>query len=123
MPQKRKTPLPFPRSGECIRYYRELRGFTQEELADKINISASYMGYIERGRQMASIANLHKISLALAVPIEELLDPDFRKDETGSLRTVLAAQIQNLDEEECKIAYEIICRIVPMIRQQSLTKK
>ena len=123
MPQKRKTPLPFPRSGECIRYYRELRGFTQEELADKINISSSYLGYIERGRQMASIANLHKLSLALAVPIEELLDPSFRKEETGSLRTVLTAQINNLDEEECKIAYEIISRIVPMIRQQSLSKK
>jgi len=123
MPQKRKTPLPFTRSGECIRYYRELRGFTQEELADKINISSSYLGYIERGRQMASIANLHKLSLALAVPIEELLDPSFRKEETGSLRTVLTAQINNLDEEECKIAYEIISRIVPMIRQQSLSKK
>ena len=116
-------PLPFPRSGECIRYYRELRGFTQEELADKINISSSYLGYIERGRQMASIANLYKLSLALAVPIEELLDPSLRKEETGSLRTVLTSQINNLDEEECKIAYEIISRIVPMIRQQSLSKK
>jgi len=123
MPQKRKTPLPFPRSGECIRYYRELRGYTQEELADQINISSSYLGYIERGRQMASIANLYKMSLALSVPIEELLDPSFRKKETGSLRTVLTAQIQNLDEEECKIAYELISRIVPMIRQEALKKK
>ena len=123
MPQKRKTPLPFPRSGECIRYFRELRGFTQEELADKIDISHSYLGYIERGRQMASIANLHKMSLVLAVPMEELLDPSFRTKETGSLRAVLTAQIQNLDEEECKIAYELISRIVPMIRQESLRKK
>ena len=72
---------------------------------------------------MASIANLYKLSLALAVPIEELLDPSLRKEETGSLRTVLTSQINNLDEEECKIAYEIISRIVPMIRQQSLSKK
>ena len=123
MPHKRKTPLPFPRSGECIRYYRELRGLTQEELADKINISSSYMGYIERGRQMASIGNLYKISRVLAVPIEELLDPSFRTKETGSLHSVLTAQIQNLDEEECRIAYELISRIVPMIRQESLRKK
>jgi len=66
---------------------------------------------------------LHKMSLALAVPIEELPDPSFRTKETGSLRTVLTAQIQNLDEEECKIAYELISRIVPMIRQESLRKK
>ncbi|MDD3920011.1 MAG: helix-turn-helix transcriptional regulator, partial [Eubacteriales bacterium] len=50
MPQVRKTPLPFPRSGECIRYYRELRGYTQEELANMIGISPSYLGYIERSR-------------------------------------------------------------------------
>lgn len=123
MPQKRKTPLPFPRSGECIRYYRELRGYTQEELAEKINISPGYLGYIERGRQMASIANLHKLSLVLAVSIEELLDPSFRKEDTGTLRAVLAAQVDNLDEEECRIAYELLCRIVPMIRQQTMQKK
>lgn len=118
MPQKRKTPLPFPRSGECIRSYRELRGMTQEELAAQIGISHTYLGYIERGRQMASIANLHKLSMALAVPIEALLDPSFRKEETGNLQSVLIEQIKNLDEEECKIAYELLCRIVPMIRQQ-----
>ena len=72
---------------------------------------------------MASIGNLYKISRVLAVPIEELLDPSFRTKETGSLHSVLTAQIQNLDEEECRIAYELISRIVPMIRQESLRKK
>ncbi|MDD3919631.1 MAG: hypothetical protein PHO41_00430, partial [Eubacteriales bacterium] len=67
----------------------------------------------------ASVQNLHKLAQTLAVPMESLLDPAYRKEEHGSLKSVLVEQIKNLNEEECKIAYELISRIVPMIRQHN----
>lgn len=112
----RKTPLPFPKSGECIRYYRELRGYTQEALAEMVGIGPSYYGYIERGRQMASISYLVKLANVLCVPVEALLDPSFRENHDSALKGALTEMIGQLSDEECKIAYELLCRIVPMIR-------
>ena len=35
--------------GKKVKYYRELRGFTQEFLAEKIEVNINSMSYIERG--------------------------------------------------------------------------
>ena len=120
---KRKTPLPFPESGSCLRYYRELRGYTQEQLAEMVGMAPSYYGYIERGRQMATIAYFYKLSQVLCVPIEALLLPEYREQEEDGLKGVLMAQIGQLTPEECKIKYELLCRIVPMIREQQIKSK
>ena len=34
--------------GRCIRKYRERAGITQEQLAEKVNISTNHLGAIER---------------------------------------------------------------------------
>ena len=119
MSNKRKNPQPFPHSGECIKYYRELRGYTQEQLADMIGMSASYFGYVERGRQMASILYLHRLAIALAVPIEALLLPKPHREKIP-LRDVLREMIDTFDEEECVIFYELGTKLVPMIRKAQL---
>ncbi len=115
---RRKSPLPYPRSGECLKYYRELRGYTQEQLAEMVGMAPSYYGYIERGRQMATISYLDKFSKVLCVPIEALLDPEYRDGKDSALSSVLIEQVKQLSDDECKIAYELLCRIVPMIREQ-----
>ncbi len=33
--------------GLKIAYYRKLRGMTQEELAEKVNVSAAFIGHLE----------------------------------------------------------------------------
>jgi len=115
---RRKTPLPYPQAGECLKYYRELRGYTQEQLAEMVGMAPSYYGYIERGRQMPTIAYLDKFSQVLCVPIEALLDPKYREGKDSAFTSVLVEQIKQLSAEEGKIAYELMCRIVPMIREQ-----
>ena len=47
--------------GLKIAYYRKLRGLTQEQLAEKVGISSSFMGHIERGTRIASIDTLVSI--------------------------------------------------------------
>ena len=44
--------------GQRIRVLRRKNGMTQEELAEKAGISASFMGHIERGSRIASLETL-----------------------------------------------------------------
>lgn len=56
-----------------IRKIRNNKGMTQEELAHKVGISRVYMGYIEQGRYVPSLAILDKIARALKTQPSELL--------------------------------------------------
>ncbi len=59
--------------GQKIRRYREQREMSQEELAWKIGISASYMGQLERGERNLNVDKILKIAKALKVDPSELL--------------------------------------------------
>ena len=59
--------------GMRIRKERTLRGWTQEQLAEKANISLSFLGHIERGTRKASLETLVALSNVLTVSPDELL--------------------------------------------------
>lgn len=58
--------------GKRIQRQRKLIGLTQEELAEKVNVSRAYIGYIEQARNTPSIELLEKIAKVLRVNIKEL---------------------------------------------------
>ena len=53
--------------GIALRQSREARGWSQEQLAEHSNLNRSYVGEIERGRAIASLATVEKLALALGV--------------------------------------------------------
>lgn len=55
--------------GKKIQRIRRNKGLTQEELADKVNISRAYMGYIEQGRSTPSLEVVEKIARELKTKI------------------------------------------------------
>lgn len=58
--------------GKRIQKIRKEIGFTQEELAEKVNVSRAYIGYIEQARNTPSLELLQKIAKALRIDIKEL---------------------------------------------------
>lgn len=58
--------------GKRIQKYRKMVGLTQEELAEKVNVSRAYIGYIEQARNTPSIELLEKVAKVLRVDIKEL---------------------------------------------------
>ncbi|MCL6457632.1 MAG: helix-turn-helix transcriptional regulator [Gorillibacterium sp.] len=56
-----------------IRAFRKLKGFTQTELAERIGVSVSVLGAVERGARKADPKLVELISKALDIPPEELL--------------------------------------------------
>ena len=56
-----------------LKYLREKYGLTQEQLANKLQISSSTVGMYEQGRRQPDLATLVKISNTLYTPINILL--------------------------------------------------
>lgn len=60
------------RFGQRVRELRRAKGLSQESLALTCNLDRTYIGGVERGERNISLVNIHKIALALSVPVEEL---------------------------------------------------
>ena len=59
--------------GDAIRRLRSAAGFTQKELASRIEVDASYLCHLEAGRREPSLALLRRITSELSVPVGLLL--------------------------------------------------
>lgn len=59
--------------GSRVRAARRQQSLTQERLAEKVGISASFLGHIERGTRVASLETLVDLCNALNVAPEYLL--------------------------------------------------
>jgi transcriptional regulator with XRE-family HTH domain len=60
--------------GQNIRRIRQGQSISQEELARKARIDRTYMGGIERGERNSTVQILERISKALSVPLDKLLN-------------------------------------------------
>lgn len=59
--------------GKNIRYFREESGMSQEELAEKLNVTRQAVSSWELGKTEPDIETLHRIADALGVTIEEIV--------------------------------------------------
>jgi transcriptional regulator with XRE-family HTH domain len=69
--KKRRKPILRHRKiiGDAIRSYRHRAGFTQEKLAEAVDLNPKYIGEIERGEKIISIEALLRISKVVKIPI------------------------------------------------------
>ena len=57
-----------------IQKYRIKSGYTQENLAEAVDLSTSYVSEIETGKKRPSMKTLEKIAAVLGVPLVALMD-------------------------------------------------
>ena len=93
--------------GQRIRKYRKAYSLSQEQLADKVQISTTHMSHIETGNTKLSLAVLVKIADALSVQTDALV-----YDAPQINRTVMTDEISDIlnscDPEELKIVTDVI---------------
>lgn len=58
--------------GKRVAEVRKSRGVTQQQLAERINMSVVAIAYIETGKRWARLGTLNKIATSLKVDIAEL---------------------------------------------------
>jgi transcriptional regulator with XRE-family HTH domain len=62
--------------GERLRAIRTLRRYTLKSVAERADLSESFLSQVERGRANASVASLKRIAAALGVNVADLFEPN-----------------------------------------------
>jgi repressor LexA len=90
--------------GERIKYYRKERGLTQNELAEKTNLSRSHIASIERNIYTPSISTLTEIANALNIESSILIS----ENTTLERKTRNSIQIPVLGTVQAGIPIEVV---------------
>ena len=65
--------MDYVQMGKRVRFIRRCQDITQEQLAEIVGISTSFMGHIERGTRAVSVETLFKLCVALGVSADYLI--------------------------------------------------
>ncbi|MCX4354730.1 MAG: helix-turn-helix transcriptional regulator [Oscillospiraceae bacterium] len=95
--------------GERLRQLRRERGFTQEEVALRADITTSYYGQLERGTANPSVAMLEKICAVMGISICDI----FTEDNTNllgidPLSMQIIHQLNGKSDEEKELILSLI---------------
>ncbi len=94
--------------GTRIKNKRLEKNLTQEQLAEKVDLSAVYIGQIERGERKMTIQTLVKLANVLETSIEELL--------SDSTEGNLNAKLNELLEVAKKLDISDLDKVINMIK-------
>lgn len=106
--------LDYFRLGMNIRRYRKKRNLTIEKLAEKVEISDSFMGLIERGQSIPSLETIVNIANALGTGTDALLGYDLQAVTTYLSEDIQSA-VDTLPEENRKRFLEFILTNVSLL--------
>lgn len=93
--------------GARIKHLREGKGWTQEYLAEKMDISTNYLSSIERGKENPTFDMLVKLSGSLEVEMWELFDFGHEKS-PKILRDALVKSVKYMDEGQLKLTVRVL---------------
>lgn len=98
--------MDYYKIGQQIRKIRKAHGLSQEELAERINISTTHMSHIETGNTKLSLSVFVDIASALEVRADDLLG-NHSVATTSSALEEIAGIIERCSAQEAKIIVDI----------------
>ncbi len=105
--------------GKNIRFWREARGFTQEELAFRAQTSSSYISKMELGKENPTITVLERIAKALAIDPCMLLLNTCRCAENAKKKQICDQQPVLTDYQEAfdRAPPEVQCAVYTLLEE------
>ncbi len=86
--------------GKRVKAAREKAGLTQEELAEKVNLSISHISCIERGIKPPKLDTFVSIANAIGVSSDILLQDVLTPVETPKSELALAIESLSIEDQE-----------------------
>jgi XRE family transcriptional regulator, regulator of sulfur utilization len=99
------------RLGQRIRHLRRIRGYTQERLAERMDINPKYLSSIERGEENPMLDLLIRLAKGLRVELYELFQ--FAGDGSpDQLRQQLASFLAEIPAEHLRRVLRVLEALV-----------
>ncbi len=98
--------MDYYKIGQRIRKIRKAHGLSQEELAEKINISTTHMSHIETGNTKLSLPVFVDIAAALEVRMDDLLETPMAT--SSAAMEEIAQVMERCTAGEAKVIAEIV---------------
>ena len=98
--------------GEQIKTAREQAKLTQEQLAERVDVSPQYISDLERGVVGISIPTLKRVCITLGVSSDQILFGTATKNRAAALNNLC----KPLTEEQFVILTEVVGKFVEAIR-------
>ena len=94
--------------GKRIRQERLKNNLTQEQLAEMIDVSTTYIGFIERGERSVTLEKIIDISTILHVSVDDLLS----HYQNGSPEEAQTSELNNLWKAASTDERELILSLI-----------
>ena len=92
--------------GQKIREFRKINGLSQEQLAEKVNISTTHMSHIETGNTKLSLPVFVDLSKVLGVSTDELLGAKDKANQEICMDQIMSI-LNQCSEQEMKVITDI----------------
>lgn len=99
--------------GQQIRKQRKAKKYTLEQLAEKLDVSTTFIGQIERAKGIPSLETLVKIANVLEISVDSLLFGDLN---TKSGNTHFIEQLSCLTEDFSQREKDLLLKHIELIR-------
>lgn len=93
--------------GKRVRELRKSKGYTQEQIAELINIEPPNMSKLENGMHFPQPDKIEKIANALDVEVQELFDFEHFKQKKD-LINFINISLEDLDVSAVELVYKFI---------------
>lgn len=102
--------------GLCVKHIRKMRNMTQEQLAESADLSVTFISNIENGKISISAETVIRLSVALKVSSDRLLNIGSEKDKNS-----IADFIKEYTADETELLLEIIELIMKLKNKNQKT--
>ncbi|MBQ3600210.1 MAG: helix-turn-helix transcriptional regulator [Lachnospiraceae bacterium] len=99
--------------GQKFKSLRQAQGITQEELARRCNISASYLSHIESGNRNLSLETFSALCRELSVSSDFILFDQLPKNDTSGQKLL------NLAKEKGDASFEIFLSVMKILAENA----
>ena len=114
--------MDYKKIGQRIRKFRKVQNLSQENLAERVNISTTHMSHIETGNGVPSLQTLVDIINALECSADELLCIDVEKARPF-LDNWLSELVADCDGTEVKLISDMVVSMKASLRRLKISEK
>ncbi len=97
--------------GRRIQNIRLRKGFTQEQVAERMEISPKYLSSIERGKENPTLKTLIRLCVSLDVELSEIFH-QVETEDPAKTRALLLSLVDEANADQLKLVLKMLLAVI-----------